>query len=63
MHELRDLNRGRSYLADVAWRHGCPVFQSIEAAVDEVLARFGCSRGGSSSPAPDQQAQFTSSKL
>lgn len=52
VHELRDLNRGRSYLADVAWRHGCPVFQSIEAAVDEVLGRFGCTRGSSTTPSP-----------
>ena len=41
VHELNDLNRGRSYLADVAWRHGCPVYQSIEAGVEEVLNRFG----------------------
>ena len=50
--EVSDLNRGRSYLADVAWRHGCPVYLSVEAAVEEVLARFG----KSNNPATPQKA-------
>ncbi len=38
--EIKDLNRGRAYLADVADRHGVSVFASVEAAVEEVIGRL-----------------------
>jgi hypothetical protein len=39
--EIKDLNRGRSYLAEVASRYDCTVYQSIDAGVREVLRRLG----------------------
>ena len=35
--ELKDLNRGRRYLADVASRHGTPSFATVEEAVDHII--------------------------
>lgn len=32
--EIKDLNRGRAYLADVCARHGFVVFQTIESGID-----------------------------
>eukprot|EP01138_Halocafeteria_seosinensis_P000737 gb/GECG01000754.1/.p1 GENE.gb/GECG01000754.1/~~gb/GECG01000754.1/.p1 ORF type:complete len:529 (+),score=57.45 gb/GECG01000754.1/:1-1587(+) len=38
--EVKDLNRGRAYLADVADRRGVKVFQNITKAVEHVIARI-----------------------
>jgi len=35
--EVRDLNRGRAYLANVADRHGVTVYSSLEAGLAEVV--------------------------
>ena len=34
---VKDLNRGRTYLRDVAQRHSCPVFRSTERAVQTIV--------------------------
>jgi hypothetical protein len=39
--EIKDLNRGRAYLADVAERHGQTVYRTVLAAVREVVRRCG----------------------
>jgi hypothetical protein len=36
--QVKDLNRGRSYLRDIAERHNVPVFDSVEDAVKTVIA-------------------------
>jgi hypothetical protein len=36
--ELKDVNRGRAYLANVADRHGITVYQSLDAALEEVVS-------------------------
>lgn len=36
--EIKDLNRGRAYLANVADRHNVTVYQNLEAALGEVVA-------------------------
>eukprot|EP00301_Raphidiophrys_heterophryoidea_P001254 c10610_g1_i1.p1 GENE.c10610_g1_i1~~c10610_g1_i1.p1 ORF type:complete len:191 (+),score=50.30 c10610_g1_i1:181-753(+) len=38
--EIKDLNRGRAYVRDVAKRRGVPVFGSIEEALDCVADRL-----------------------
>lgn len=35
--EVKDLNRGRAYLADVADRKGVKVFQNISKAVEHII--------------------------
>jgi hypothetical protein len=47
--EVKDLNRGRAYLADVADRHGVPVYQSIEAATEEIVRRAAGDAGAAQS--------------
>jgi hypothetical protein len=42
--EMKDLNRGRAYLADVAERHKCPTFEDINNALVEVARRLGVKR-------------------
>ena len=34
--ELKDLTRSRKYLADIATRHKCPVYTSIEDAINSI---------------------------
>ena len=36
--EAKDLNRARSYLRDVATRHGAPVHETVVEAIDCVIA-------------------------
>ena len=43
--ELKDLNRQRSYLRDIATRHGIPFASSVEAACDRVVQYYGSLRG------------------
>eukprot|EP00040_Diaphanoeca_grandis_P036921 m.237978 g.237978 ORF g.237978 m.237978 type:complete len:468 (-) comp33717_c1_seq4:37-1440(-) len=38
--EIKDLNRGRAYLADVVSRHGCIVFQDVAAATQHIIELF-----------------------
>jgi len=38
--ELKDLNRGRRYLKDVAERHGVPVFDGVQDAVEFIVAQY-----------------------
>ena len=35
--ELKDLNRGRTYLNDIAKKHNIPIFDSIEPAVHHLI--------------------------
>jgi hypothetical protein len=42
--EIKDLNRGRAYLANVADRHGVTVYQSIDAALNEVVTQVKLKR-------------------
>jgi hypothetical protein len=39
--QLKDLNRMRAYLRDVAQRHDVPAYDSVEAAVEALAARYG----------------------
>jgi len=36
--EIKDLNRGRTYLRDVAQRHNCEVFDDVVGAVDYLVS-------------------------
>ena len=38
--EMKDLNRGRAYLADVASRHGIDAFASVDVAVDHIISLY-----------------------
>uniref|UniRef100_A0A7S3YSF5 Uncharacterized protein n=2 Tax=Lotharella globosa TaxID=91324 RepID=A0A7S3YSF5_9EUKA len=38
--ELKDLNRGRAYIKDVAERHGVPLFTSVQHAIDFIVRRY-----------------------
>merc|ERR1712216_554191 len=40
--ELKDLNRARGFLTDMAQRHGVPVHQTVEAAVHGAIAMARC---------------------
>eukprot|EP00741_Cyanophora_paradoxa_P015873 tig00020909_g15324.t1 len=35
--ECKDINRAREYLRDVAKRHGARVFESVQAAIDDIV--------------------------
>lgn len=35
--EVKDLNRGRAYLADIAQRHNVPVFDNVKACVEHII--------------------------
>ena len=52
--EIKDLNRGRTYLHDVARRHKCVVFSKVEDAVEEIVRRWQV--GGSFEPLPQETA-------
>ena len=38
--EMKDLNRARAYLRDVAKRHGCIVYDDVASGVREVIRKF-----------------------
>jgi hypothetical protein len=38
--QIKDLNRGRSYLIDVAFRHNCPVYTNIELACEFIVNKI-----------------------
>ena len=48
--EVKDLNRGRAYLVDVARQYGVPVFNNVAEAVEHLLRNHV--RQGSEQPAP-----------
>ena len=35
--EIKDINRSRSYLKDLAKRHGVPVFDTVEACIAHTI--------------------------
>lgn len=49
--ELKDINRGRTYLHDVARRHKCVVYSNVQDAVSEIIRRWRV--GGSFTPLPE----------
>ena len=38
--ELKDINRGRAYLADVAHRHGVPVFETVLEGIQFITSQY-----------------------
>ena len=39
--EIKDLNRGRAYLADVCARQGFVVFQTVESGIEHTIRLYG----------------------
>jgi hypothetical protein len=39
--QLKDLNRARAYLRDIAARNGVPVYPSVQAAVADLAGQYG----------------------
>jgi hypothetical protein len=42
--EMKDLNRARAYIEELAKRHGTAVYSTVEAACEEIIKRIGSRR-------------------
>ena len=55
--ELRDLNRGRQFVRDIAARHGTPCFTHVETMLRHVLNQFKTARRAHSSATQSGRAE------
>mmetsp|Transcript_14049 Transcript_14049/g.22401 ORF Transcript_14049/g.22401 Transcript_14049/m.22401 type:complete len:150 (-) Transcript_14049:143-592(-) len=61
--ELKDLNRGRAYLKDVADRHGVPVFETPREGVEHIVLQIKQEQKRNLNAPPACSGSLSSSQL